>query len=56
MEEEFFDEEFEPGYQLEVGIDDIYLMYHCVKETIKNWLWFSSKTCRGAAATLGFKR
>ena len=37
MEEEFFEEEFESAYQLEVGIDDIYLMYHCVQETIKNW-------------------
>ena len=36
MEDEFFEEEFETAYQLEVGIDDIYLMYHCVQETIKN--------------------
>lgn len=33
-EEEFDDKGF---YQLNLGIDDIYLMYHCVQETIKNW-------------------
>ena len=37
MEEEFFEEEFETAYHLEVGIDDIYLMYHCVQAAIKNW-------------------
>lgn len=32
------EEEFDDGYyQLDVSIEDIYLMYHCVQETIKNW-------------------
>ena len=32
------EEEFDDGYyQLDVGIEDIYLLYHCVQETIKNW-------------------
>jgi hypothetical protein len=37
--EDQFDEEMpdEGFYQLSMGIDDIYLMYHCVQETIKNW-------------------
>ena len=32
------EEEFDDGYyQLDVSIEDIYLLYHCVQETIKNW-------------------
>jgi hypothetical protein len=37
-EDQFDDEMSDEGfYQLSMGIDDIYLMYHCVQETIKNW-------------------
>ena len=37
-EDQFDDEMPDEGfYQLNVGIDDIYLMYHCVQETIRNW-------------------
>ena len=37
-EDQFDDEMPDDGfYQLNVGIDDVYLMYHCVQETIKNW-------------------
>ena len=37
--EDNFDNEMpdEGFYQLNVGIDDVYLMYHCVQETIRNW-------------------
>jgi len=37
-EDQFDDEMPDEGfYQLNVGIDDVYLMYHCVQETIRNW-------------------
>ena len=33
-------EEFEPKephYSVELSIQDVYLLHHCVNETIKNW-------------------
>ena len=37
-EDQFDDEMSDEGfYQLNVGIEDIYLMYHCVQETIRIW-------------------
>ncbi len=39
MEEEDFnlDEDFEPDYMIGLKIEDIYLLYHSVKETIRIW-------------------
>ena len=37
MEDDYFPEETEYDYMIGLTIDDIYLMYHCVQETIKNW-------------------
>ncbi len=39
MEEEDFnlDEDFEPDYMIGLKIEDIYLLYHSVKETIGIW-------------------
>jgi len=27
----------EPDYKIDMSIQDIYLLYHCVQEAIKNW-------------------
>lgn len=27
----------EPDYKIDMSIEDIYLLHHCVQETIKNW-------------------
>ena len=27
----------EPDYKIDMSIEDIHLLYHCVQETIKNW-------------------
>ena len=37
MEEEDFniDEDFEPDYMIGLKIEDVYLLYHSVKETIR---------------------
>tara|TARA_Y100000004_G_scaffold4039_1_gene4851 strand:+ start:737 stop:877 length:141 start_codon:yes stop_codon:yes gene_type:complete len=38
MEEDFnLDEDFEPDYMIGLKIEDIYLLYHSVQETIRIW-------------------
>ena len=39
MDEEDFniDEDYEPDYMLGLNIEDIYLLYHSVKETLRIW-------------------
>ena len=39
MEEEDFnlDEDYEPDYMIGLKIEDIYLLYHSVNETIRIW-------------------
>ena len=39
MDEEDFniDEDYEPDYMLGLKIEDIYLLYHSVKETLRIW-------------------
>ena len=27
----------EPAYQIDMSIEDIYLLHHCVQETIRTW-------------------